>query len=204
MKLSDGGEARIRGYLFVLQRSLSSFMPKDMANDSLREVESHIRERVIAAPDGPDEKSALEKILGELGPPLKVAQAFAAEITFDEAVATGRVSPILRALWMASTSVGGFFAALALFVGYTLGASFVIMALLKPVFPQNVGIHMRDGIPVAFGAIFPAPPNTEVVGGYILVPIFLFAGAVVLAATHAAARAFVAWWHGRLKRPLAE
>ncbi len=95
-------------------------MPKDMAQDSLREVESHIRERVLAAPESPDEKAALEKILGELGPPLKVAQAFAAEITFDEAVATGRVSPILRALWMASTSVGGFFAALALFVGYAL------------------------------------------------------------------------------------
>jgi len=203
MKLSDAGEARVRGYLFVLQRALSSFMPKEMAHDSLREVESHIRERVLAAPESPDEKAALEKILGELGPPLKVAQAFAAEITFDEAVATGRVSPVLRALWMASTSVGGFFAALVLFVGYVLGASFLIMALLKPVFPQNVGIHMRDGLPVALGAIFPVPPNTEVVGGYILIPLFLFAGALALAGTHAAARAFVSWWRGRLKGPLA-
>ncbi len=77
------------------------------------------------------------------------------------------------------------------------------MALLKPVFPQNVGIHVRDGLPVAFGAIFPVPPNSEVVGGYILIPIFLFAGALVLAGTHAAARAFVSWWRGRLKGPLA-
>lgn len=204
MKLTDAGEARVRGYLFILQRALVSFMPKDMAHDSLREVESHLRELLSMAPEGQDEKAAIEKILAELGPPLKVAQAFAAEITFDEAVTTGRLSPILRALWMASTSIGGFFAALALFVGYTLGSSFVIMALLKPIFPQNVGIHVRDGLPVAFGAIFPAPPNTEVVGGLILVPLFLFAGALTLALTHSAARAFVSWWRGRLKGPLDE
>lgn len=204
MKLTDAGEARVRGYLFILQRALVSFMPKDMAHDSLREVESHLRERLAMAPEGQDEKAAIEKILAELGPPLKVAQAFAAEITFDEAVTTGRLSPILRALWMASTSIGGFFAALALFVGYALGSSFVIMALLKPIFPQNVGIHVRDGIPVAFGAIFPAPPDTHVVGGLILVPFFLFIGALTLALTHGAARAFVAWWRGRLKGPLDE
>lgn len=204
MKLSDAGQARVRGYLFILHRSLASFMPAEMARESLREVESHILERVARVEDGADEKRALEQILEQLGPPLKVAQAWAAEITFDEAVATGRISPILRALGYAAMSVQGFFASLGLFVGYVAGFSFVAMALLKPIFPNNVGIHLRDGIPVAFGAIFPVPAGTEVIGGYILIPIFLFVGALVLALTHLAARRFVTWWRGRLRGPVPE
>ncbi len=204
MKLSDAGQARVRGYLFILHRSLASFMPGEMARESLREVESHILERVARVEDGADEKRTLEQILEQLGPPLKVAQAWAAEITFDEAVATGRISPILRALGYAAMSVQGFFASLALFVGYVAGFSFVAMALLKPIFPNNVGVHLRDGIPVAFGAIFPVPPGTEVIGGYVLIPIFLFVGALVLAGTHLAARKFVAWWRGRLRGPVPE
>jgi hypothetical protein len=37
-----------------------------------------------------------------------------------------------------------------------------------------------------------------------LIPISLFAGAVTLLITHRLARAFVAWWRGRLKGPTEE
>src|SRR4029434_3066397 len=43
------------------------------------------------------ERAALEKILDELGPPLRVAQAYSAERTIDEAVSTGRFVPCVRA-----------------------------------------------------------------------------------------------------------
>ena len=202
MKLSDAGEARIRGYLFILQRSLFSFMPREMARDSLREVESHILERVARVEDSKDERRALEEILEQLGPPLKVAQAWAAEITFDEAVTTGRVSPILRALGYAASTVQGFFVALGLFAGYATGWGFVALALLKPLFPLNVGIHVRNGIPMAIGAIFPVPAGTEVAGGYAIIPVCLFAGALILTLTHKGARAFIARRRTRLKGPL--
>lgn len=201
MKLSEAGEARVRGYLFVLHRSLASFMPADTARDSIREVESHIRERAAQVDGMVDEKAALEKILAHLGSPMKVAQAYAAEITFEEAVATGRPLPVFRALWMASTTMRGFFIALALLVGYTLGAGLLAIAALKPIFPQNVGLIHRDGIPIALGAMFPLPPGSEVVGGYGLIPVCLLLGAAALTGTHRMARAFVAWWRIRLKGP---
>jgi uncharacterized membrane protein len=204
MKLSESGESRIRGYLFVLNRSLASFMPREMAQDSVREVESHILERMAQVEGTVDERTALEKVLSHLGPPMKVAQAYAAEITFDEAVATGRPLPIFRALWLVSTTVRGFFTALILFVGYAVGLAFLIVAALKPIFPNNVGLIMRDGVPTAFGAVSSIGSGVEVVGGYALIPLCLLAGSITLLVTHRLARAFVAWWRERMEGPTGE
>ena len=41
MTLSDVGQSRIRGYLFILGRSLRSFLPRDVVEDAVKEVESH-------------------------------------------------------------------------------------------------------------------------------------------------------------------
>src|SRR6185295_16006895 len=98
MQLSETGEARVNGYLFVLERSLTTFLPRDVVRDAVREIESHLRERVLAASASPDERAALERILAELGPPLRVAQAYSAERTIDEAVATGRLVAIVHAV----------------------------------------------------------------------------------------------------------
>ena len=202
MTPTASGEARIRGYLFILQRSLVSFMPKDLVQDSLREVESHILERLAKVEDSADERAAIEKVLTHLGPPLKVAQAYAAEIAFDEAAATGRVSPMLRALGYASTTIRGFFAGVGLFAAYSVGVGFIVVAMLKPIFPENVGIFLYNGVPVAVGAVFPPRPGVELVGGYEIIPILLVLGFLTLRGTHTLARRFVAWWRTRVRGPL--
>ena len=53
MNLSQAGESRVNGYLFVLERSLKSFLPTDVVRDATREIESHVRERVAAHPVPP-------------------------------------------------------------------------------------------------------------------------------------------------------
>ena len=98
MQLSDTGASRVNGYLFVLERSLKAFLPPEIVRDAVREIESHLRERVASADAEPNERDVVERILAELGPPLRVAQAYSAERTIDEAVATGRVVPMLRAV----------------------------------------------------------------------------------------------------------
>jgi uncharacterized membrane protein len=198
MILSDTGESRVRGYLFVLERSLGTFLPRDVRTDAVREIESHVRERITAAPATPDERTALEKILGELGPPLRVAQAYSAERTMDEAVTTGRVVPMMRAVWhLAVTTVTGFFAALALLVGYLTGMAFLIVAALKPIFPNNVGIWFVGGTPTSIGARYPVPPGAELRGGYWVIPIALFCGLGILVGTHRGARRLLARWRVR-------
>ena len=198
MDLHEVGEGRIRGYLFVLGRALRASLPRDVAVDALKELESHIRERVGQVDAIPDERAAVERVLAELGPPLRVAQAYSAEVAFDEAVTTGRARAVAWALWhLATTTVRGFFAALGLFVGYAVGASFMVLAVLKPIFPQNVGLFVVDGIPRSFGAQFPIPAGAEVRGGYEIVPIALAVGLAVLVVTHRGARRFLSWWRER-------
>ena len=198
MNLSQAGESRDNGYLFVLERSLKSFLPTDVVRDATREIESHVRERVAAHDGAPNEREALEKILAELGPPLRVAQAYSSERIVDEAVTTGRVVPIARALWhLAVTTLSGFFAALGLFAAYLAGVSFIIVAALKPFFPDNVGVHVtKNGWPIVIGAVWPAPVQ-PVRGGYWIIPIFLVLGFGILVLTHRGARAFLGWWRRR-------
>ena len=197
MTLSESGESRVNGYLFVLERSLGTFLARDVVRDAVKEIESHLRERIALADGAPNERVALEKILGELGPPLRVAQAYSAERTIDEAVATGRFVAVARAIWhLAVSTVNGFFVGLGLLVGYVAGAGFLMMAALKPIFPANVGIEMVHGLPVGLGARFPAPAE-PVVGGYWIIPFCLVAGLGLLVITHRAAHKFLGWWRGR-------
>lgn len=202
MNLSETGESRVNGYLFVLERSLKAFLPPEVARDAVREIESHLRERIAGAGGAPNERAALEQILAELGPPLRVAQAYSAERTIDEAVATGRFVPMARAiLHLATTTVLGFAAAFGLVAGYLLSVAFLLIALLKPIFPNNVGFWVNDGpgreIPYRLGVDFPGLPNQHVVGGYWVVLIGLICGLGLLVVTHRCARRFLTWWRGR-------
>ena len=193
MELSERGESRVRGYLYVLERSLKTFLPAADAVDAAREVESHIRERIAESPSTPDEKSAIERVLEELGSPLKVARAYSLELSAEEAVATGRLAPIARSLvQFAALGVAGFLGALAIFVGYAMGLGFLAIAVLKPIFPDNVGLFIADGWPT-FGAQFPAE-GAGPYGGYAIIPISIAIGLGILIGTHVAARRWIESW----------
>jgi len=200
MQLTETGESRINGYLFVLERSLKTFLPADVVRDAVREIESHLRERIAAAGGGPDERVALETILAELGPPLRVAQAYSSERTVDEAVVTGKILPVLSALWRVSArTMIGFWVALGISVGYTLGASFLFLAVMKPIFPLNVGFWVpNDGRFLADLAMkFPTPAGEHDVAGYWLIPVCAILGILALRATHGLARRFLTRWRER-------
>jgi hypothetical protein len=206
VKLSESGESRVNGYLFVLERSLLTFLPRETARDAVREIDSHLRDRLAAADAVPDERAALEKILSELGPPLRVAQAYSLERTVDEAVVTGKIFAIARAVChVAMSSVGAFFGGFGLFVGYFLGAGFIILAALKPVFPDNIGVWVNNesvvqGLDLAgfrMGGGPSAYRTEHMVGGYWVIPIWLILGLVLLFLTHRSARKFLGWWRRR-------
>ncbi len=198
MILGASGESRVRGYLYVLERSLRTFLPREVVADAVREVESHIRDRVVQVEPMPNEREALERVLTELGPPLRIAQAYAAEQTMEEAAATGRIVPIARALFhLAATGLVGFAAAFGLLAGYLIGAGFIIVAAMKPIFPNNTGLWVRDGIPRSFGTMFPAPTDAALVGGYWIIPISLAIGLLILLATHRGARGLIRRWRER-------
>jgi uncharacterized membrane protein len=198
MNLTEAGESRIRGYQFVLERSLRSFLPREATADAVREVESHIRERLDQAEAVPDERTAVERVLAELGPPLRVAQAYSHEMTLDEAITTGRFVPMVRAIWhAATTSVVGFGWAILVLTGWSMGVSFLAMGVLKPVFPNNIGYFTLNGRFIGFGFEFGLPAGTEAHGGYWVVPIALLAGVAILVATQRLSRHILTWMRSR-------
>ncbi len=204
MQLTDTGESRINGYLFVLERSLKTFLPADVVRDAVREIESHLRERAAAVDGGPDERVALERILAELGPPLRVAQAYSAERTIEEAVVTGRFVPTLRAIGqIAGKTMVGFWVFFGVSVGYTLAVALVVVAVAKPLFPDNVGlwVYNASGIPHDLGMRFPAPADEHIVGGYWIVPICLVLGIATFVWTNRLIHRFL---QSRRKRRQAE
>ena len=199
MKLTDSGESRVRGYLYMFERSLRSFLSPAVAADAVREVESHIRDAVMLAGDVPDERVALEGILERLGPPMRVAQAYSLELVMDEAATTGRLMAVLRSLLHAATTgVTAFFAAFGLFVGYSFGVAFIVVAIMKPIFPNNVGFWMTpDGTFVAGGVNFPARDGFVFHTSYWIVPIALLIGSGLLLLTHSLARRWIRWVRNR-------
>jgi hypothetical protein len=200
MKISEVGESRVRGYLFVLERSLRTFLPKEVVADAAREVESHIRERLdqivqIAPP--PDERAVVERVLRELGPPLRVAQAYSLEMTVDEAVATGRVTPMARAfLHVATTTLGGFLAAVMVLWGYLAAGILFFTAVIDPFLPRNVVFTFQYIIPIIRFSYPEIPPGVDQ-GGYWVIPFALACGFGILVATHRGARGWLTWWIDR-------
>ena len=201
MRLSDAGIARVRGYLFVLERSLQARLTKTVARDAAREIEAHINARVRAADAGGNELLALERILAELGAPLRVAQAYSADKNLDVAVATGRLVPMLRSIVNAAfATVFGFLAAIVLFTGYVSSAAFFVIGFAKPFFPNNVGFWRVNGpisVPTSLG--FKWNTTEMPAGGNWVILVGLLGGAIILALTHLGARAFLAWYRERRK-----
>jgi uncharacterized membrane protein len=199
VKLSEAGIARVRGYLFVLDRSLQRRLPRAVARDAVREIEAHINTRVAATDAAGDERLTLERILAELGAPMRVAQAYSADRNLDDAVETGRVFAIVRSIAHAAfATVFGFVAAIVLFTGYVSGIAFVVIGLAKPFFPDNVGFWRVNGpgsIPSSLGFQW---NTTELpAGGDWVIAIGLGVGMTLLALTHWGARAFLRWYRAR-------
>ena len=113
-------------------------------------------------------------------------------------MATGRIVPIVRAVsHLASTTIVGFFAALGLLVGYLTAFALLAIAVLKPIFPNNVGVQYVRGFPVGLGAHFPLGPGMELHGGYGVIPVVLVCGLAVVVLTQRGARGFLSWWRNR-------
>ena len=192
MNLSDAGESRIRGYLFMLESSLRTFMKRELVEDAVREVESHIRDRVREIEPMPNERDALNRLLENIGSPHRLARAYSAEMAVDEAVASGRIGSIARALLaVAATTAEGFAAALAIVIGYLVSVAFVLIAIAKPIFPDNVGVRWRNGEFQGAGWELSIDPGTVVTHGWWLALVSLTAGALLLRATHRGARRYL-------------
>ncbi|MGC2112411.1 MAG: DUF1700 domain-containing protein [Candidatus Korobacteraceae bacterium] len=173
-------DALTNDYLARMRAALAG-MTLSEREDIVEEIRMHIRER---SGDG----QGAEEILAGLGPAEQLAEQYRAGLLLQQAQRS--ISPwvILRAtLRGARTGVQGaavFFIAL---FGYLMGAGFLLLALLKPIFPRQTGLWVGPGVfDFSFRmGLLPNYPSTTVheMLGWWLIPVCLIAGSLTVLLT---------------------
>src|SRR6185369_3845092 len=148
-------------------------LPPEEINDILREIRGHILERAESTGDLTNEK--LVSILKALGKPEDIGPLYQAEAMVARARSSFSPALILRTVvrW-AMVSLAGFGTFIVGLLGYSAGLAFLICALLKPIFPSQIGAW-SDGTNFSIGTINSAHA-TEVLGWW-LIPVCLLASA---------------------------
>ncbi|MGZ4810732.1 MAG: HAAS signaling domain-containing protein [Thermoanaerobaculia bacterium] len=171
-------QTRIDSYLMHLRRSLGELPPEEI-NDILREIRGHILERAESSGELTNEK--LVSILKALGKPEDIGPLYQAEAMVARARSSFSPALILRTVvrW-AMVSLAGFVTFLVGLCGYSTGLAFLICALLKPIFPAQIGAW-SNGHNFSIGTI--SGTNSTELMGWWLIPVCLLASATLLVLT---------------------
>jgi Protein of unknown function (DUF1700) len=198
MIMEPDTQQRIEAYLSRLRARL-----RGMNGENTREIVEELRAHIIdkAAASGDVTASGVEAALAALGSPEELASQYMTDDLLARVEVSRSPLSILRSLFRwASLSVVGFFVLLGSMVGYVLGSSLILCALLKPFHPRSAGLWAsRDStgdlllsIWLGFGS---APASGRDVLGWWIVPIGLLVGSGLVIATTR-----IALWCVRLYR----
>jgi uncharacterized membrane protein len=170
-------EIAMESYLATLRVHLGS-MTLGEREEIVREIQAHIR-------DSAESGATIESVLARLGPAEALARQYRDGMLIRRA--SRSFSPIMLLRAAARLATKGISGAVVFFVGmfgYAIGGGLVLEAMLKPIFPANTGLWVKDGFPVSSGTVIPAPapPAHEVLGMWYI-PIALIIGSLTLLAT---------------------
>lgn len=178
-------------YLLRFRLALTGMQEKE---ELVSEIRSHIVERLEDTSRPMEE--IVERTLSGLGAPEILATRYRTEGLLERASSTMSPLLLLRAtMRWAMTGIRGFFAFWVLFVGYFTAGAFYIAAILKPFFPDNVGLYWGPdnyGIEVRFD---PPPASTELLGMWFP-PVALALGCLCIIGT----TKFVRWMISKRRR----
>lgn len=173
MAMHTDTRSQVERYLLRLRTALGR-MPDGEKAEILSDIRNHIEERLSAAPDGQAEMAA--ETLAALGSPETLAAAFHRERLMARAVASPGPSVLLRATFRwALTGARGVLAFLALVLGYSLGLGFLACAVLKPFFPNHVGLWL-DPPAFSVGFFSAADHLKREILGWWMIPLGLVVG----------------------------
>lgn len=175
----------VAAYLRSLGGSIRGLAPGERQS-VLREIESHIEERIARG-------SSADQVLSALGPPEALATAYIDQDELYRALAKPSPAVLLGALLNRATRSGAtFVAALAGFSSFAFALSFLAIATAKIIAPSHVG-YWRTPTDLEFG-IMASPPvwGTERLGLWII-PIALFASVIFYLAGMTLLRRRASW-----------
>jgi len=175
----DNNEAD--AYLKRLRWALSH-LPVEDREEIVTETRAHFSERMAQG-------AAFEEVAASFGEPEAYARRFLENYEISVALSSG--SPLRMmgtAVKAIGRGVGSFLAVTGLIVFYLTALTFVLMAILKPIMPEQVGFWTGDDLfllgivsdPVVGGmGLVGDPTGAEERLGYWIIPLSLVAGVVV-------------------------
>ncbi|MGA2003245.1 MAG: hypothetical protein ABSG70_07680 [Terriglobales bacterium] len=175
--LSGEARQRVDAYLEKLREGLLGLSSEDMC-EIIEELRGHILEKAVSEGDG--SVTAVDRALARLGTPDELAAQYMTDDLLERAARNWFPVFLFRGLvrW-ASLSIAGVWVLLGCVVGYVLGVSFILSAILKPMHPQTAGLWVLPGDPhnyslrLGFG---PVPVGGREVLGWWMVPLGLLVG----------------------------
>jgi len=172
-----------------------------MADCSRAEREEFIRELRAHVLDRLQQTAATENdcraALNAMGTPEEIARQYRLEMILNRAARSTSPLLLLRStMRWAVTGVQGFTIFLIAFTGYMLALGLYVLALLKPIFPHNVGMFVgRFGFNLAY---MTHPEGHEVLGPYFTA-VTMISGLLLMQGTTLLIRFLIARF-GRLKQ----
>lgn len=158
-------ERAIDDYVRRLGWSLQRIAPADRA-EIVGEIRSHLVERTADDPD------AIERELARLGSPYCLARRYLEEYELAGAVGGAAPGPlVVTILSRATRSARAAAAAFATLVLYAFGIAFAVIAVAKPILPDQVGAWNDPGGWRA--GLVSAPGTTPDLLGIWIVPLAL-------------------------------
>jgi len=180
-------QAAVDAYLAELRARLRS-LPAEQATDIVEEIRSFIHD--TAGTGDTISEASISDALNRLGPAATLAARYVTDNLLAGAQRRRVPWTILRAVFhWALLSVKGMAVFFACLVGYSIGASFFIAALVKP-FNPKAGLWLIDDdtFSLVLGMTDASPRGHELLG-WKLIPIGLaLGGGTILLTTHLAHR----------------
>jgi uncharacterized membrane protein len=150
-------------------------MPASEREETVKEVRSHILDRIEAEPEMTDQ--ILTEILRSVGDPKELAAEYRTHALLRHATYSRSPLVLLRAtLRWGAKSVTGFVAFLAATIGYGCALVFLLSAFLKPIFPSRIGVWLAARHTICFGYWNGGVSKTELYGISVRPPVSFVLG----------------------------
>jgi hypothetical protein len=186
MSTSGDAQQKIDAYLGRLRQRLRGMNDGDV-REIVEELRSHITDKVAAG--GEVTLAGVDAAIARLGTPEELASQY----TTDDLLARAEVSRsplrLLEGLFgWASLSMAGLFVLMGSLLGYFLGTTLALSALLKTIHPHTAGLWLLPGGPddyelslrMGFGSV---PVGGRELLGWWIVPAGLFVGSGLVVLT---------------------
>jgi uncharacterized membrane protein len=169
-------------YLGRLRRAAAKFPPSER-EEIVAEIQSHILER--SQIDGVVEAGRVRETLEALGTPEEIASQYVTNALLERAAGSRSPWVLFHAtLHWAMLGARGFGIFMIAITGYVAAGAFFVCAILKPFFPENIGLWMLPSAGVfAMGYRGAQEPPAQDLLGHWLPPVAMVLGLLTIMGT---------------------